>query len=101
MATQDAKRQQFSGTSLRLWFNWLTAVLEVCLKETLTKQEGEQSAGVGKSSNRSSNYMRILMVALVDRKQSDFIKVMKTTPTSTFAGITFKKSLHFDIQTAF
>lgn len=100
MATQDAKRQQFYGTSLRLWFNWLTAVLEVCLKETLTKQDGEQSVVVGKS-NRSSNYMRILMVALVDRKQSDFIKVMKTTPTSTFAGITFKKSLHFDIQTAF
>lgn len=97
MATQDAKVQQFCGTYLRLWLDWLTAVLEVCLKETLMKHKGKNSVVVGKSSNRISSYMRILMVALVVRKPSDFIEVMKTTPTSTFAGITFQKSLHFDI----
>lgn len=73
MATQDTEVQQFHGTYLRLWLHQLAAALEVCLKDKLMKQEGENSVVVGKS-NRSSSYMRILIVALVARKQSDLLK---------------------------
>lgn len=73
MATQDTEVQQFHGTYLRLWLHQLAVALEVCLKDTLMKQEGESSVVVGKS-NWSSSYTRILIVAVVARKQSDLLK---------------------------
>lgn len=73
VATQDTEVQEFHGTSLRQWLYQLAAALDDCLKDTLMKQEGENSVVAGKS-NRSSCYIKIPAVVLVARKQSDLLK---------------------------